>query len=108
MTYDEIVAQVAGELGIPKGMVNRIYRAYWKTVRQYISSLPLKDYLTDEEFSRLRTSVNVPSLGKFYVSPYRYRIFRNIFHKQVKQDKDAENKENQADLHNGDNDSCQV
>ena len=108
MTYDEIVAQVAEELGISKGMVNRIYRAYWKTVRQYISSLPLKDNLTGEEFSELRTSINVPSLGKFYVSPYRYRKLKSIFHKQLKQDKDAEDKENQTDLHNSDNDSHQV
>lgn len=72
MTYDDIIKQVAGELSLPVALVNRAYRAYWKSVRQHICSLPLKDSLTDEEFIKCRPNVNIPSIGKLYVTLDRY------------------------------------
>lgn len=72
MTYGEIISRVSSELGLPKVFVDRVYRSYWKAVREYITALPLKQDLTDEEFMSLRPNVNVPSIGKLYVTLDRY------------------------------------
>lgn len=84
MTYDEITACVAEQTGLSKHMVNRIYKAYWKTVRSYITSLPLKEELTDEEFKRLKPNVNIPSLGKLYVTLDGYRRNKNLYNEFIK------------------------
>jgi len=79
MTYDEIVSEVAGSTGLSKRMVDKIYKLYWKSVREYIKSLPLKEDLTDEEFMKLKPNVNIPSLGKFYVSLDRYKKLKERY-----------------------------
>lgn len=73
MTYNEIVEKVAKDCGLQKQMVDRTYKAFWRAVREYLSSQPLKEDLTDEEFLKLRPNVNIPSLGKFYVTLERYK-----------------------------------
>lgn len=79
MTYDEIVSEVANSTGLSKRMVDKIYKLYWKSVREYIKSLPLKEDLTDEEFMKLKPNVNIPSLGKFYVSLDRYKKLKERY-----------------------------
>lgn len=69
MTYKEIIKKVASDLSLPEGFVDRTYRAYWKAVKQYITTRDLKKDMTEEEFSARRPNVNIPSIGKFYV-PY--------------------------------------
>lgn len=81
MNYDEIITKVAESNGLTKHLVDRTYRAYWKTVRSYITSLPLKDDLTDEEFMRLRPNVNIPSIGKLYVTLDRYKRMNEVYKK---------------------------
>lgn len=78
MTYDEITAKVAESTGLTKHIVDRTYRAYWRAVRNYITALPLKECLTDEEFLKLRPNVNIPSIGKLYVTPDRYRRMKKV------------------------------
>lgn len=73
MTYDEIVVKVAKDLGLSKTLVDRTYKSYWKVIREHIKSLPLKENLTDEEFLKLQPNVNIPSIGKLYVTLDRYR-----------------------------------
>lgn len=79
MTYKEMVAVVSAKTGLPMQVVDKAYRAYWKAVREHITSLPLKEDLTDEEFSKLRPNVNIPSLGKLYVTLDRYRRMKENF-----------------------------
>ena len=64
MTYDEIVLEVSERLGLSKELVNKKYKAYWKSVKEHITSMPLKKDLSDEEFMKLQPNVNIPSLGK--------------------------------------------
>ena len=73
MTYEEMVLKVSDSTGLSKALVNRIYKTYWRTVREYIESLPLKQNLTEEELQELRPNVNIPSIGKFYVTPGGYK-----------------------------------
>jgi hypothetical protein len=73
MTYDDMISEVSKSTGLSKTFVNKVYRAYWRAVREYIKALPLKDDLSEEEFLKVRPNVNIPSIGKLYVSLDRYK-----------------------------------
>lgn len=88
MTYKEIIADISVKLNLPKGLVDKTYRAYWRAVREHIESLPLKEELTDEEFLKLQPNVNIPSIGKLYVTLERYRAMK-MFNKKLIQKKNA-------------------
>ena len=55
MTTQEIIKKAAAELNLPYKKVWEIYQAYWESIREYISSLPLKKCESEEEFSPSRT-----------------------------------------------------
>ena len=103
MTYDKIISKVSAEVNLPIKLVDRTYKAYWKAIRQYIKSLPLKEDLTDEEFMQLRPNINLPSLGKLNVTLDRYHGMKKNFemhyknykgNKYKKQDNNAEDNKN--------------
>lgn len=48
MKHSEIIKKVAEELNLPEELVSRTYDAYWKFIRETISSLPLKNDLSKE------------------------------------------------------------
>ena len=81
MNYNEIISIVADNLGLPKKVVDKAYRANWRAIREHISSLPLKNDLTDEEFMRLQPNVNIPSIGKLYVTLDRYKRMKRLYEK---------------------------
>lgn len=64
MNYPDIIGKVSKELDIPVEVVDAAYKSYWKFIKQTIQSLPLKDDIDEEEFAKLRTNFNIPSLGK--------------------------------------------
>ena len=64
MIYPDIISAVSKELDIPKEVVDLAYKSYWMFIKQTIQDLPLKEDIDEEEFSKLRTNFNVPSLGK--------------------------------------------
>ena len=64
MNYPDIIGKVSKELNIPKEVVDAAYKSYWYFIKQTIQSLPLKDDIDEEEFAKLRTNFNIPSLGK--------------------------------------------
>lgn len=82
MTLDDIINDVSVKLNLPKGMVDKTYRAYWKAVREHIESLPLKEDLSDEEFMKLQPNVNIPSIGKLNVTLDRYNGVKQ-YHKII-------------------------
>lgn len=65
----EIINKVSKELDIDADVVDYAYKSYWKFIRETIQSLPLKNVILEEDFSRLKTNFNIPSLGKL-VSTY--------------------------------------
>lgn len=81
MTYEDIIKKVAEENNMPTLLVDRVYKAYWKAIRNHVSSLPLKEDLTDEEFNKLRPNVNIPYIGKLYVTLDDYRRKKARFNK---------------------------
>lgn len=102
MTYEDIISKVSASTGLPKKLVDRTYRAYWKAVREHIIALPLKEDLTDEEFLALQPNINIPSLGKLHVTLDRYHGMKKYFDMHYKnykgnkyrKDNNAENYKN--------------
>lgn len=72
MTYEEIINTVAKELNLPVDLVKNTYKAYWQFIRDTIEALPLKEDISEEEFSKLQTNFNIPSLGKLSCTRDRY------------------------------------
>ena len=64
MNYPDIIGKVSQEIGLPPEVVDIAYKSYWKFIKQTIQSLPLKDDISEEDFTKLRTNFNIPSLGK--------------------------------------------
>lgn len=79
MTYNEIIAEVAESTHLDKHLVDKVYRAYWRMVKTHIVSLPLKEDLTEEEFKKIRPNVNIPSIGKLYVTYDRYKKIKEVY-----------------------------
>lgn len=72
MSYQEILKKVSEELGLPLEVVKGAYESYWSFIRQAIIALPLKEDLSEEDFNRLKTNFNIPSIGKMSVTWERY------------------------------------
>lgn len=72
MKYPDIINKVSQEVNIPKEVVNAAYKSYWEFIKKTIQSLPLKEDISEEEFDKLRTNFNIPSLGKLYVTWDRF------------------------------------
>lgn len=64
MKYIDLVSIVSKELNIPIKVVDKAYKSYWEFIKTTIQALPLKEDINEEEFSKLRTNFNIPSLGK--------------------------------------------
>ena len=91
MDYNSLVTQVSKELNLPFRVVDKVYRSYWRSIRDTIQGLPLKDDISDEEFQKLRTNFNIGSLGKLYVTYKHYIGIKKRF-EYLRKIKDNENK----------------
>jgi hypothetical protein len=65
---EQIVSKVAKELNLPEKLVKKVYNDFWFAIKNNIQGIPLRKDITKEEFDKLRTSFNIPSLGKLYIS----------------------------------------
>lgn len=92
MDYKTIFERVSSELNIPVKVVEYAYKSYWKFIREKIKELPLKDIKDEEEFLKLRTNFNIPSLGKLGITLDRFNKVNKIelFVNKNKNDKSKE------------------
>lgn len=79
MNYDDIILKVSQDLNLPKDFVNKVYRGYWRAIKEIIEDLPLKQDLTEEEFHKLRTNINIPSFGKLNCTYDRYKAVKDDY-----------------------------
>jgi hypothetical protein len=86
LKLNKVYEKVALELGLNESDVKEAYNLYWEYFRKSIESLPLKENLNEEDFNSLKTSFNVPSLGKFYCTYDRYIRIKN----KLKKSRNAE------------------
>lgn len=87
LKLNKVYEKVALELGLNESDVKEAYNSYWEYFRKSIESLPLKENLNEEDFNSLKTSFNVPSLGKFYCTYDRYLRMKN----KLKKSRNVEN-----------------
>ena len=95
---NKVIEEVALKLNLPYRYVWEVYNGYWKYVRHHLTSLPLKENISEEDFAKLRTSVNVPSLGKFYIE------WEHLKNKKAENER-YKNKRNKTPVHDSNNDS---
>ena len=83
MEYKNILELVAKETGLQVAEIDRMYKSYWEFIRKTIEKLPLSENIGKEEFEVMRTSFNIPSLGKLHCSydrmlgvKKRYRLLK--------------------------------
>lgn len=85
MDYNSAVTQIAKELNLKPEVVDKTYKSYWRSIRDSIQELPLKEDITEEEFLQLKTNFNIPSLGKLACTydrvkrvKERYKYIKNL------------------------------
>lgn len=96
MIYSEAIKQVPIELGLPPQVVKEAYESFWTFIRNNIKALPLKEDLSKEEFDKLRTNFNVPSLGKLSCTYDRFIGIKKRLKYLNKLKDDYNNKEGEA------------
>lgn len=79
MIYKDIISKVSKDLNIDERIVDTAYKAYWKSIKEMIQQLPLKDTLTEEDFKYLGTNFNIPSLGKLTCTYDRYQKMKQRY-----------------------------
>lgn len=79
MTYIEIITIISKELNLSIEVVDKVYKSYWQYIKNTIQDLPLKENLTEEQFSELRTNFNIPSLGKLTCTYNRMQKVKKRF-----------------------------
>lgn len=98
MNYQDAINHVANKLELPREVVKEAYESYWKYIRCTISELPLKDDLSEEEFNKLRTNFNIPSIGKLSCTYPRYKAIKDRYKYINKIKNDYNNKEDKATI----------
>lgn len=96
MSYQEIINNVANTLGLPYDVVRKTYESYWMFIRKHITKLPLKNDLSEEDFNKLQTNFNIPSLGKLSCTYDRYKNIKDKFKYIRKLRDDSNNKESET------------
>lgn len=77
-TQSKAVNAAAHKLGLSPKLVNGAYIGFWKFIRAHIQELPLKEDMSPEEFSKLKTNFNIPSLGKLYCTYERWKKIKSL------------------------------
>ena len=96
MIYSEAIKQVSIDLGLSPQVVKEAYESFWTFIRNNIKALPLKEDLSKEEFDKLRTNFNVPSLGKLSCTYDRFIGIKKRLKYLNKLKDDYNNKEGEA------------
>lgn len=87
-----IVKEVSDNLGIPYKVCLRAYISYWMYLKETIGALPLRSGMSKEEFDKLNTSFNIPSIGKLHSSYERMKIINDRYLMKLKQEKENGNR----------------
>ena len=76
-TYKRIFREVSEETGIPVEDVSVAYRYFWKFFKRKVSELPMKEEMDEETYRNLRTSCNIPQIGKLNCTWDRFQKIHN-------------------------------
>lgn len=89
--YNQIIKDVAKEVNLPEEVVNEAYKSFWLFVKTKIEELPVKKDISNDEFDKLSTSFNLPSLGKLACTRDKFEKLKKRlkFGEQIKDAKDT-------------------
>lgn len=95
MTLNEMIRQVANELGLPYDVCYKAYMSSWKFILTKVQDLPLGPDLSIEDFKKLRVNFNMPSLGKLNITEdsFKRKIRRLEIIKELKEAKNVQGNE---------------
>lgn len=94
MIYREVVTLLSEELTIPEEVIDAAYKSFFEFIRETVIGLPLKEELSEEDFNKLRTNFNIPSLGKLHCTYDRYKGMKERLNYLKKLKEEYEDKEN--------------
>ena len=94
MIYQEVVTLLSEELTIPEEVIDAAYKSFFEFIRETVTGLPLKEELSEEDFNKLRTNFNIPSLGKLHCTYDRYKGMKERLNYLRKLKEEYEDKEN--------------
>ena len=83
MNIKDIYAQVAADMNLSPSYVKKVYRGYWKAIREHISSFDLKQDISEEEFKKMKPQINIPSIGKLYVDYDNCKKIRDYYKSKI-------------------------
>lgn len=87
MKYKDALKKLSLEMNLDEEVVDTAYKSFFEFIKESISSLPLKENLTEEEFSKLKTNFNIPALGKLHCTYERYLNKKKQYKYGNKEDK---------------------
>lgn len=63
---NDIYTSLSKKYNIRRDNIEEAYNLFWKYIRITIKEMPLKETLTLEDFTKYRSSFNIPKIGKLY------------------------------------------
>jgi hypothetical protein len=81
---EETIKKLADTLGLSENAVRNAYKAYWRFIRDKITNLKLKKNISKDDYEKLRTSFNLPSLGKLNCPYDRWERIRKSEELKIK------------------------
>lgn len=69
---NNIYKEVGNKLSLPNKVIEDTYRAYWLFIKTKTEELELKEGMDEQQFDSIRTSFNLPGLGKLGVTYDKY------------------------------------
>lgn len=78
----KIYKETSEHLGLPIEVVKVAYESFYKFIRETIKEMPLKD--SDINIKDLKTSFNIPSIGKLYCNEKKLEKIKNGYDKSCR------------------------
>lgn len=95
-TLQSIVLEVSKEFELPDDVIEVAYREYWNWVKDTLEKVPVNEPMSEEDFNNMQTSINVPSLGKFYATYSRCQFLNDKYNNGKK---DVEDSRSDSSIH---------
>lgn len=87
---NKIFKEVADSLGYDEEVVKDVFMKTFEFIKMKIEELPLKTEMTEDEFNKLKTSFNLPKLGKFGCD---YKTYNKLIKRHKNREKNYEDKD---------------
>jgi hypothetical protein len=77
-----IYKEIADKYNLPIEVIKTAYEYYYSFIREKISELPLKGSI--EDLDNIKTSFNIPSIGKLYCNKNKLNKIKDVYDRSCK------------------------